>query len=81
MPYISQDERNILLKGVETPATAGQLNYTITLAIKDYIKQKGLSYQTINDIYGALTGAQFEFARRVVNGYEDKKIKENGDVY
>jgi len=46
----------------------------------DYYNQ-GPSYQTINDIIGALEGAKMEFYRRVVVPYEDKKIKDNGDVY
>jgi hypothetical protein len=41
----------------------------------------GLSYQTINDIVGALEGAKLEFYRRVAVPYEDKKIIENGDVF
>jgi len=30
---------------------------------------------------GALEGAKLEFYRRVVVPYEEKKMKENGDVY
>jgi hypothetical protein len=35
----------------------------------------------VNDVVGALDGAKAEFQRRVVAPYEDKKIRENGDVY
>ena len=38
------------------------------------------NYQTMNDIMGALAGAQIEFYRRKVAPYEDTKIKDNGDV-
>ena len=40
-----------------------------------------LTYQTMNDIIGALEGAKLEFYRRVVVPYENDKIEQNGDVY
>jgi len=80
VPYIKESEREDVLSSLE-PETAGQLNYIITEVIRQYIITKGKSYQTINDIMGALTGAQAEFYRRVVIPYEDLKIHENGDVY
>lgn len=80
MPYIKPN--NKLFLDIGAPAeTAGELNYQITSMIKRYVKEKGLSYQTINDVVGALEGAKTEFQRRIVNPYEDKKIQENGDVY
>ena len=75
MPYIPQKERD------EEWRHAGELNYHFTRMIVGYFEDKGLSYQTINDILGALEGAKLEFYRRVVVPYEDKKIVENGDVY
>jgi hypothetical protein len=78
MPYINQEARNRLK--FDKPRYAGELNYLITTLLMDYYNQ-GPSYQTINDIIGALEGAKMEFYRRVVVPYEDKKIKDNGDVY
>lgn len=46
-----------------------------------YVKNKGLSYQTCNDVMGAISGAGYEFYRRIVAPYEEGKIAENGDVY
>lgn len=80
MPYIKPDDRARIIGG-ESPTTAGELNFAITMLITDYLRAKNLSYQTINDIVGALEGAKAEFQRRVVSGYEDQKIKENGDLY
>lgn len=80
MPYIRQQEREDL-KRVTEPKTPGQLNYMLTLHIKAYMNKNGLSYQTINDIVGALEGAKMEFYRRVAVPYEDMKIIENGDCY
>ena len=79
MPYISQ-ERRAASRTHANPSNAGELNYILTLVIKEYFVQHS-NYQGINDIIGALEGAKLEFVRRIVNPYEDKKIKENGDVY
>jgi hypothetical protein len=80
MPYIAKDRRAELDPMVH-PTTPGELNYCITMVVVDYLRSKGLSYGTVNDIVGALEGAKMEFYRRVAIPYEDKKIQENGDVY
>ena len=79
MPYIKQEDRARLL--TEIPETPGELNYIITKLLLRYITVKGINYQTINDIVGALECCKSEFYRRVVAEYENKKAKENGDVY
>lgn len=83
MPYIEFKDREHLDANERTfsPMSAGELNYAITSMFVRYVNDHGLCYQTINDIIGAAEGAKAEFQRRVVNPYEDKKIKENGDVY
>lgn len=79
MPYIKKEKR---FKIIGDPCqTSGELNFLFTMEINQYIEAKGLSYQTINDIIGALVCCKDEFYRRVVAPYEDKKISENGDVY
>lgn len=80
MPYISNTKR-IDVDYLQNPENPGELNFLITRLIMKYQTKRGLSYQTINDIMGALEGAKQEFYRRVAAPYEDKKIKENGDVY
>jgi hypothetical protein len=85
MPYIKQKDREqfkeVLTKfaqiGICTP---GELNYIITKLLNIYTNCKNMNYQSINDIIGALEGAKLEFYRRVVEKYEDEKIKENGDI-
>lgn len=79
MPYIEKSRRALVLR--DGPANAGELNYALTLVIRSYLKSQGLKYQTCNDIVGALEGCKAEFQRRVVNGYEDSKIHQHGDVY
>ena len=86
MPYISQQSRNqffdlqSVLEDVVF-SNAGELNYVLTLVITQYLATAGSRYQSMNDIVGALEGCKLEFYRRVVSGYEDSKILENGDVY
>ena len=81
MPYIKQERRTDLVCSGHDMESAGELNFIITRILNRYVEQKGLSYQTINDIIGALEGSKMEFYRRVAVNYEEKKIKENGDVY
>jgi hypothetical protein len=82
MPYIKQERRALLIPAADiAPKTAGELNFQFTQLALAYLRVRGLSYQTINDIVGALEGAKLEFYRRVAAPYEDTKIKENGDVY
>lgn len=78
MPYIKQFRRQL---ADLDPQNSGELNYRLTEICKDYLDNKGLNYNTINDIVGALECCKHEFIRRVVNPYEDEKIEENGDVY
>ena len=79
MPYITEDQQfNASAFG---PKNAGELNYAFTMLIQQYIGPGGTNYQSINDVMGALEGAKLEFYRRIAAPYEDKKIKENGDVY
>lgn len=80
MPYIKTQARLDLLVG-RNPETPGELNYMFTYLANVYMASKGKSYQTINDIVGALEGAKLEFYRRIAIPYEDGKISENGDVY
>ncbi len=80
MPYIKQDRRKALITGMY-PENSGELNWQVTDDILQYLSVKGLSYQTINVVVGALEGAKLEFYRRVAIPYEDKKRIENGDVY
>jgi hypothetical protein len=79
VPYIKKQYRELIDNG-ETPKNPGELNYCITKLLIGYVKDRGLCYNTINDILGALSGATHEFYRRCVGPYEDEKIKENGDL-
>ncbi len=80
MPYIKPESRDPLIQSREAQSP-GELNFLFTKDVVAYVERKGLSYQTVNDVLGALDGARQEFYRRVAAPYEDQKIKENGDVY
>lgn len=75
MPYIVRNRRNKMFLD-----NCGDLNYQISILLKTYIQNKGESYQTYNDILGALEGAKLELYRRKVAPYETLKIMKNGDI-
>jgi hypothetical protein len=80
MPYIERQRREELFD--DSPKTAGEIQYLIADMIQDYLTDKGpYNYQTLNDVMGALAGAQMEFYRKVVAPYENKKELLNGSVY
>lgn len=89
MPYITQEKRKEmetslfpLLEYVKTTdkLVAGDLNYLYSMISKVFFERKK-SYQTANDIVGALEGAKVEFQRRILAPYEDGAISRNGDMY
>lgn len=79
MPYISQEARKQLAQG-KAPENAGELNYTITKLLLEYLHRKGTRYAHFNEIMGVLNCVSHEFYRRWAAPYEDKKIQENGDI-
>lgn len=85
MPYIKQQDRNKFehfvasMEGLDI-ASAGELNYLLTMLTHKYLNQKPEAYSMYNDAIGALEGAKLELYRRHVASYENDKIKENGDV-
>ncbi len=81
MPYITQKRRADFRVYASAPETAGELNFLFTDLALSYLDNNGTSYQSFNDIIGALEGAKLELYRRKVAAYEDSKIAENGDVY
>ena len=90
MPYIEPKDRAKFhlhadhgASGIKLVAeTAGELQYCFAILIKLYLTRKApFRYQELNDVMGALAGAQMEFNREVVVPYEQKKKAENGGVY
>jgi len=78
MPYIKQEDRKI--KNLIKLDKVGKLNFLLTLFCDEYLFRKGESYQAYNDIVGALECCKLEYYRKKTSNYEDKKIRENGDI-
>lgn len=86
MPYVKPEERKRILEGGK-PESAGELNYAITVLIREYLREKAhyandpLHYEDYNEVIGVLESCKIELYRRVIARYEDEKIEENGDVW
>jgi hypothetical protein len=85
MPYISPQRRadfEPLKKLLESQRLdhSGELNYAVTIICQAYLNQHVKSYQTLNEIHGALACVQQEFYRRVTAPYEADKIKQHEDI-
>ena len=87
MPYIKSesrvkyekvlDELIGILKSLPVDEVDGELNYVVTKILKQIYPVR---YFQINKAIGVLECVKLEFYRRVAAPYEDKKIKESGDV-
>ena len=87
MPYIRSesrvkyekvlDELIGILKSLPVEEVDGEVNYVITKMLKQVYP---LRYFNINRAMGVLECVKQEFYRRVAAPYEDKKIREAGDV-
>jgi len=84
MPYILIGDRvrldNFIKNLSKQITTDGELNYVITSLIHDQLKTRGLKYQNINNLIGALECAKLELYRVVAGPYENIKMDVNGRV-
>lgn len=78
MPYIPAEDR---AKAATTLRTPGELNYAVTMLLRDYLNLHRMSYQSINDVVGVLECAKLELYRRMAVPYENVKKDTNGDVW
>ena len=93
MPYIKRGQRELInetLKAGDVDLTilgslaftSGELNYIITEVCLGFLSEvPKVLYEDYADVISTLECAKLEFYRRAVAPYEDKKRKENGDVY
>lgn len=85
MPYIKLVDRDRYDELIEALARqlinrpCGDVNYVISSLLDKLIEP--VSYTGINDMIGVLECVKQEYYRRVAAPYEDKKIRQNGDVY
>ena len=88
MPYIKKETRakiadcqNMLaLLPSGGPNNAGELNFTITMLLHNYLQRIGVSYLHLNEVIGILECAKMELYRQIAAPYEDKKKQENGSI-
>lgn len=80
MPYLEQGVRASLDQG-RIATQPGELNYSITKLVNSFLAMSGVSYTSLNAAIGALECAKIELYRRVAAPYEDKKARENGEIY
>jgi hypothetical protein len=81
MPYVDAEAR-VRLDAGGFPATAGELNYSITKLLNQYLERRDTPrYGDWNEVIGVLECAKLEIYRRSIAPYEDRKARENGDVY
>ena len=83
MPYILQKHRKrcehvLKIMKRENIQPEGDLNYILYAFCKRNVKP---SYNNYKNFLGELTECCAEIRRRLLAPYEDKKIKENGDVF
>lgn len=88
MPYIHKSRRGELDMYLtmidEVCNDVGMYVYCLTriaLMICSPSKWDPMSFRQLNEAVGALESTKLEFYRRMVAPHEDKKRKENGDVF
>lgn len=93
MPYIKKEDRkqyddliddlSVELEGKDNDTLSGHLNYVLFrlagLLAQGTINNPG-NYARLAVIRSSMKEANDEFHRKVMVPYEDRKIKENGDV-
>ena len=85
MPYIQNRVQRMILnviiyKNIEYLDCDGRLNYFLAKLFQVLMQKKGMSYNNAQKFIGELECAKAEIYRRWIVPYEDKKMKENGDV-
>lgn len=84
MPYITPNRRTVfdphLEKLAEGITSEGEMNYCIYKLASLLIRKMGESYDNFSLCGSAMEHAKLEWYRKRVAPYEDKKIRENGDI-
>jgi hypothetical protein len=81
MPHLRDKLRRLELNAGMPPQTGADLNYLITRLVDEYVACKGLRYDTLQEVAGALDCAHREFQRVVLDPYEEIQEIENGSAY
>lgn len=82
MPYIPENER---VPALTKPQTPGELTYTITMLIDEYLdptaNDADPNFERLSSVVGVLECVKLEFYTRLIAAYENAKIEQNGDVF
>ena len=87
MPAIEQKRRKIFdIAAAQLgcyAGCAGDLQYIFATIIEEFLmsRENDPRYQDLNDVMGALSGAEKEFFQHVVQPYEAMARDKNGDYY
>ncbi|KKK89467.1 hypothetical protein LCGC14_2732800 [marine sediment metagenome] len=86
MPYIEKQrkaELKPLLDKINL-AGSGELTYAVSILMMNFLKRTSphlLTFSILNSCIGAVERATDEFKRRILDPYEQQKIRDNGDIY
>lgn len=90
MPYVLPARRELLVQfdakthqmNVSTLeiTSPGDLAFVIYRLCQLYIIRNGRKFETLNGLVGVLETTKGEVSRRILWPYEDRKMRENGDV-
>lgn len=84
MPYIPAERRRVFDFFLEKIAleieNEGELNYCIYKLSSLLLAKIGENYHNLSLCSSAMEHAKLEWYRKKIAPYEDKKIKENGDI-
>jgi hypothetical protein len=80
MPYIAPGRRALINEDGRPPADVGDLTYVLFVQAVDYLRARDESYAVHAEVVAALSNALDEYRRRYQHRYEDRKIRENGDI-
>ncbi len=86
MPYIKEEKRQLYAKALAELASelrdqnteSGDVVYCIYWLLKQLYGEG--NFELRSDALKVLEAAKLEYYRRIMAPYEDRKIKENGDV-
>ena len=86
MPYITKQEKDELKPLLDQIKLSGpgQLAYAVSILMINLLRHSSphmLTFLVLNATIGAVERALDEFKRRILDPYEQQKIRDNGDVY
>ena len=86
MPYIDKTRKGELRPLLDKIKFAGpgDLTYAVSVLMINYLTTLSphmLTFHALNGCIGAVELAIHEFKRRILDPYEQQKIRDNGDIY